>query len=129
MIEEVVFDWNVLTVTTTIWIGLVCLAVAADVVPDVYREEKARIDLAESAAWEHELRETQKPVVFDPEDTHQLGVYKIQKPPGTPPEAREARIGEERSARHHYVPEEDFPGPGDPAHQGQSRRSVTVVRR
>lgn len=51
MIEDIVTDWNVLTVSLTIWASLMSLAIASDVaadIPQAYREKKARAQLEES---------------------------------------------------------------------------------
>lgn len=76
MISDIVFSWNELTVTLMAWLAMVSLALGVDFGPEIYREKKARAQLTKSVAKLAE-RKIAKPT-FDPNQTFQLGAFKIQ---------------------------------------------------
>ena len=94
MIEGIVLEWNVLTVTMAAWAWCVCVAVAVDFGPEIYRENRARAQLAKSVALAYERRRAEERPMFDPDKTFQLGVYKIQ-PQSVKRPAREGLTGGE----------------------------------
>jgi hypothetical protein len=89
VITDILFSWNVLTVTMTIWATFVSLVVAADVGPEMYRDWETHKRYKKNVALlETGILKNAKPA-FDPDKTMQLGVFKIEKP--APAKRRHAR--------------------------------------
>lgn len=94
MITDILLDWNHLTATMVIWVGVVTLVVGADFAPEIYREHKARHTMANitikmiAARKAAEQEAGEKCIPFDPNATFQLGVYKIQPAPARRRHAR-----------------------------------------
>lgn len=90
MIGDILFSWNALTVTIAVWLGLVCVAVAADVGPSIYREEKARQFMVNHTMQLIAKRKAAERVVrFDSGEAFSLGVFNIQPEPSP---GRHARV-------------------------------------
>jgi len=91
VIDDVLFSWNEFTVTIAAWFACVSLAGAADFGPGAYREKKrerkARAQLEKTVLMLAERKNSaRKPILFDPDVTYQLRVYK------TPARRRHAKI-------------------------------------
>lgn len=91
LLTVVFFTWNPLSITLVGWVSCVTVALAVEIGPGLYREEKARHTMANytvqliAARKAKELEANEKVVPFKPEN-----LYVIKKP--EPVRRRHARV-------------------------------------